>query len=361
MSIPEEIELDDIALARNTLNRLKDERQDLIKQLNSLNQPIHSSIISAFFSSSEEQNIERLKKEESELKASLQKVAGQINEFKQQMEDVDRTIIDSDHISVIEALFQSKKRELTRLKSLNEAALNDLGEEVELARSLCESLESGKSSFSRDKEVIDGSIASLQSARATIEQRIADVTKLNEQLREELRVKSGEHLGIQSIMEEYDSLNDQYQELELEYRETCLEFDSKLNDLRIIEETKANECRAIRDEQQELMRKNEDQLKALKNELQSIGSRTIKDSKLEIDINKLVEENQSLEKKLNELKDINSMLRETSNKYQEECSYLVNWLKKETKSSGDMNKILQDLIDLEKKKRDELEEIRSKK
>ena len=136
------ISSDEFLRIQNELIRLKAEKHSLQEQLKAATSTSQTFSFQSLFSGSDAQNIERLQKEENELKSSLTKLREQIDSLNEQFKGIDPNIRNVDQIAVIETLFQTKKRELLRMRTLNEKALADLNEEVEIAKSLCDSLDS---------------------------------------------------------------------------------------------------------------------------------------------------------------------------------------------------------------------------
>ena len=355
------ISSDEFLRIQNELIRLKAEKHSLLEQLKA-STTTSQTFLQSLFSGSEAQNIERLQKEENELKQSLSKLREQIDSLNEQFREIDPNIRNVDQIAVIETLFQTKKRELLRMKTLNDKALDDLNEEVEIAKSLCDSLDSGRASFAREKENIDSAIISLQASKQTIENRIKDLKELNLQLNEDLGIKSTVGDDYADLSAQIDEWQEKLQNLELEQKEINLEFDTQEKQLKIVEESKALECKAIKEEQQKQTQAVEEQLKSLKKELSTLKARNPTDETVvDIDIDSLIQENETLQSRYNELEKRNKELQRMVNTYQEECAYLANWLKTETRAHGNPEATFKQLQQLYNTKEEEFKALTAKK
>lgn len=349
------ISLEEFMRVQQELIRLKEEKHNLTEQLKSASSS-SQTFLKSLFSGNDATIIERLQKEESELKSTLAKLREQINTLNDQCRGVDQTILNVDQVAAIESLFQTKKRELIRMKSLNETALLDLEEEVELAKNLCESLESGRASFAREKENIMNSIVSLQSSKQTIESRINDLNTINSQLKEDLGLKSTVDENYAELAAQIDQWQEKLQNLELEYKEITNEYDSQEKQLRIIEESKASECNNIKDQQQKQAQECEAQLKTLKKELSTLKARGHADETVTIDIDELIAENDQLQARYNELVRQKKELSAIVNRNQTDCAYLANWIKTEGKSHLQPEMSYKQLQQLLEKKEAELKQ-----
>ena len=354
------ISSDEFLRIQNELIRLKGEKHSLQEQLKAAS-TTSQTFLQSLFSGLEAQNIEHLQKEENELKICLAKLREQIDALNEQYREIDPNIRNVDQIAVIETLFQTKKRELIRMKTLNDKALDDLKEEVDIANSLCDSLDSGRASFAREKENIDNAIISLQASKQTIENRIKDLKELNIQLNEDLGIKSSvgdDYVDLSAQIEEWQ---EKLQNLELENNEITVEFESQEKQLKIVEESKASECKAIKEEQQKQTQAVEDQLKALKKELSTLKARSPSDEAIvDIDVDSLIQENETLQHRYDELQQRNKELKGMVTTYQEDCAYLANWLKSETRAHGNPEATFRQLQQLYNTKEEEFKQLTSK-
>ena len=354
------ISSDEFLRIQNELIRLKAEKHSLQEQLKAASST-SQTFLQSLFSGSEAQNIERLQKEENELKFSLSKIREQIDSLNEQFKGTDPNIRNVDQIAVIETLFQTKKRELLRMRTLNDKALADLNEEVDIAKSLCDSLDSGRTSFTREKDNIESAILSLQASKQTIDKRIQDLKDLNVQLNEDLGIKSNVGDDYADLSAQIDEWQEKLQNLELENNEMSLEYEAQEKQLKIVEESKAMECKAIKEEQQKQTQAVEEQLKALKKELSTLKARNPTDETVvDIDVDSLIKENETLQSRYNELQKRNKELQGMVNTYQEECAYLANWLKTETRSHGNPETTFKQLQQLYNTKEEEYKALTSK-
>ena len=353
------ISSDEFLRIQNELIRLKGEKHNLQEQLKAASST-SQTFLQSLFSGSEAQNIERLQKEENELKQSMAKLREQIDSLNDEFKSIDPNIRNVDQIAVIESLFQTKKRELIRMKSLNDKALEDLKEEVDIAKSLCDSLDSGRASFAREKENIDNAIVSLQASKQTIDNRIKDLKELNEQLNKDLGIKSNVGDDYAELSAQIDEWQEKLQNLELEDKEISVEFETQEKQLRIIEESKANECASISEEQQKQTQAVEEQIKALKKELGSLKARTHTDETVNIDVDSLIKENETLQERYNELEKRNKELKGMVNTYQEDCAYLSNWLRTESRPHGNPEATFRQLQQLYNTKEQEYKALTGK-
>lgn len=344
------IKQEDFIRLQEDLLRLKTENNQLQEQLKSMPSN-NQSFLSNLFSGSEGQSaIDKLHKEEADLKASASKILEQIDNIKEHFRTVDKSILDSDQISVIEALFQTKKRELIRMKALNDTALSDLEEEAELARGLCDSLESGRASYARDKENTENSTTSLQAAKQTIESRINDLKALNQQYREDLGVKSTVDEDAVDLSEQIEVWQEKLESLELDYNEALIDFEAEEKKLSIIEESKARECEAVGRQQQEQMDAAESQLKTLKRELQSLKGCATAAETVQIDIAALEGENAALRARIAETDRRIAELTGRIVENQTESSFIADWMRREGRARGDANSVLAQILKLAEEK-----------
>ncbi|EAY19838.1 hypothetical protein TVAG_129460 [Trichomonas vaginalis G3] len=327
MSISE----DEFMRVQQELIRLKEEKHNLNEQLKSVSNT-SQTFLQSLFSGSDASMIERLQKEENELKATLAKLREQISTLNEQCRGVDQAILNVDQVAAIESLFQTKKRELLRMRSLNETALKDLEEEVELAKNLCDSLENGRASFAREKENIFNSIVSLQTSKQTIDTRIKDLQEINAQLKQDLGLKSSVDENYAELAAEIDQWQEKLQNLEKEYKEMTLHFDDREQRLRIIADSKASECDSIKKEQDKQTEDCKSQLKTLKKELSTLKSHGHVEETVTLDIDHIIAENDQLQSRYNELCKRGEELSAIVNKHQTDCAFLANWLRSEGRS-----------------------------
>jgi len=337
---------------------LKSENHMLSEQLSQVSAN-SQSFLHSIFSGSEATRIESLQKEENELKRSINTIQEQIEGLKEQCLSMDKGVSSVDQIGFIETLFQTKKRELIRMQELNSSTLKDLEEEVELARELCESLESGRVSFARDKESIESSISSLQMAKSSIFSRISDLESLNNQLRDEIKSKNEGSLNLDDLKSQIREWKSKYADLENHCTLIVGELEAKEKELKDLCKIRASECQKIELEQQNLMASFEEQLKSLKKELHSLKSHVRSEETVEIDVESILQENLDLEHKLADLETKKIGLSKIVLRNQTDCSFLAAWLKREGRSRTDHETAFKGLIQIQCEKASELESLKN--
>ncbi|OHS93515.1 hypothetical protein TRFO_11717 [Tritrichomonas foetus] len=354
----ESISIEEFQRVQNEVLRLKNENHSLAEQLKNV-QNTGPSFLSSFFSSSESTEIEKVQQEEAELKKTLANVQEKNDALREQCRDANSSESTfNDQVNALEALFMTKKRELTRMEELNASTLTDLEEEVSLARELCESLENGRASLARDKEVIENSIVSLQAAKQSIDARTRDLEQLNQQLKSDLGVKTADGTESADLASQIEEAVYKLKALEREYQRSCITFDAQEEELKRVEQEKSKECAELDEQRAQQTAKVEEQLKSLRHELQSLKSRDKADETVEIDIDSLVTENEELQRRIDELEKKRLKLAEQVNDNQVDCFFLGQWVKKEQSSHTDADVVFKELIQKQCKAREELAKLK---
>lgn len=350
------ITVTEFARVQKEVLKLKSENHALSEQLQKItNTP--QTFLQSFFSTSESNEIERLQREETELKKSLQSMQEHIDSLRDQIRETNNSDNMTTQIATLEALFKTKKRELTRMHELNATTLADLEEEVELSRGLCESLESGRASLSRDKEALDNTILSLQAARQSIDSRIHDLEQLNQQLKNDLGVKAADGNEYADLAEQIDAARKRLEQTEAEYSAMKQQYDAKESNLMETEQTKKKECDALDEINQTQAAKVEEQLKALRSELQSLKTRGKVDETVQLDVDSLVQENAALQARIDDLDKKKEELASIVTANQVDCSFLGQWLKTAQNSHTDAESVFKDLIQKECQAKEELRKL----
>jgi chromosome segregation ATPase len=287
---------------------------------------------------------ERLQHEESDLKKSVQVHQEKNNALREQLQTANVSESLGTQIATLDALFKTKKRELTRMKELNTTTLTDLEEEVELARGLCESLEGGRASLSRDKEALESTSLSLQAARQSLEGRIRDLEQVNHQLRSDLGVKESDTSESVDLAFQFREATERLAALTAEHAEQNSRSDAEEALLAEREQQRRRECEALDQRHQEQAAQIEEELRSLRKELQGLKSRSPADETVEIDVDALVQENAELRGKIGALERRAGEMSEIVNDHQVDCLFLGNWLKSEGTGHGDPEKAFQALI-----------------
>lgn len=352
------ISLEEFQRIQNEVLRLKGENHTLAEQIKTAANT-SQTFLHSLFSTSENSEIERLQREESELKKSFASISEHNEQLREQCRNANTTESINDQIAMLESLFMTKKRELVRMHELNATTLQDLEEEVELARELCDSLENGRSSLTRDKEVIENSILSLQAARQSIDSRIRDLEALNKQLRSDLGVKAADESENADLASQIAVATHKLHELQVESDEMNATFSRQERELQEILKSKQDECTKLDENQSGQNAQIEEQLKALRHELQSLKSRTRSEDTVEIDVDSLVKENEDLQIRIDDLERKKQELTSIITVNQTDCTYLTKWLKTEQQSHGDIDSVLKELIKKECEARDELARLQA--
>ena len=337
--------------------RLKNENLDLTDHLNR-SQSVGPRFLSTFFSGSESGDVDRAQQEEAELKKALASLQAKNDTLRDQLRDLVRDSSVADRVETLEQLFLTKKRELTRMMELNESTLSDLSEEIDLARELCESLENGRASLARDKEVIENSIASLQIAKQSIEARTKDLEELNRQLLRDLGEKEADGNNVAGIEEKIQVETRRLRELEKEYQRLSITFDAQEEELYRVECQKEKEVAEIDDQRNKQTEKIENQLRSLRHELQSLKTRDRNEETVQIDVDSLVRENKELQDRIDEMDRKKLALAQLVNDHQTDCAFLGKWLKKEQVAHTDPDTVFRDLIQKQCNAREELAQLK---
>ncbi|KAH0785122.1 hypothetical protein GPJ56_011068 [Histomonas meleagridis] len=351
------ISLDEFQRVQNEVLRYKTENHNLREQLKNLGTN-SQTFLQSLFSSSENAEIERLQKEETELKNSLANIEEHNKAIKDQIREANLPTSQTDQISILESLFLTKKRELTRMKELNSTTLSDLEEEVNLARELCDSLESGRSSLLRDKEVLDSSILSLQGTKQTISSRIQDLQQLNQQLRSDLGVKASNETENADVISQVSNANQRLSELEQELSTMTKSFEDEETHLSQILESKSKEWATIDEQNKAKTADIENQLKSLRLELQSLKKPTVAET-VEIDVETLMTENTALQTRAEQLEERKKELQNIVMKNQIDCSFLADWIKKEQPTKKNADTVFKELIQKELEAKEELAKLQN--
>ena len=351
------IKIEEFQRVQNEVLRYKQENHDLNEQLKSVG-ITSQTFLQSLFSSSENAEIGRLQKEESDLKKSLSSIQ-EVNESIQvQCKEFSSFENENDQIKYLENLFLTKKRELTRLKELNTTTLNDLEEEVNLAHELCDSLESGKVSLSRDKESLENSILSLKGIKQSMDARIKDLEQLNQKFKMELGGKESLLKETEDASIQTKNLNQKLSEIEKENAKMFQEFDEAEKIMKQKESEKIDELEKINKQNSVKTTEIENELKSLRQELQSLKRRDTVNETVEIDVDILIKENNELQARVNELENKKKELSDLVYQQQVDCSFLVQLLKKEHQHK-DPDTIFKDLIQKELELKDELERLKA--
>jgi chromosome segregation ATPase len=314
-------------------------------------------IFQSLFSSAEKTEIDRLEHEEADLKKSIQTLQERNDALREQCRQFNTSESLTTQIATLDSLFKTKKRELTRMHELNATTITDLEEEVELAQGLCDSLESGRSSLSRDKEALENTILSLQAARQSIDSRVRDLEQLNQQLRADLGVKAVDGSESTDISFQYEDATHKLKLLEAEFADITKRFDADEERLQQIEAAERRECETLDQQYQAQTAQVEEQLRTLRHELQSLKSRNPSDETVEIDVDSLIRENAELQVRIDNLERRRLELAETVNDNQIDCCFLGQWMKKEQNSHSDAETAFRDLIQKECDAKEELKAL----
>lgn len=350
------ITVTEFARVQKEVLKLKSENHALTEQLQKIsNTP--QTFLQSFFSTAESTEIERLQREEAELKQSLHSMQEHIDSMREQIRESNNSDNITTQIATLEALFKTKKRELMRMYELNATTLADLEEEVELSRGLCESLESGRASLARDKEALDNTILSLQAAHQSIESRIHDLEQLNQQLKADLGVKAADGNEYADLAEQIEEARKRLEATESEYSAMRQKFDAKESQLLETEQKKKKECDALDEVNQSQASKVEEQLKALRSELQSLKTRNRTEETVEIDVDSLVKENAALQARIDDLDKKKAELASVVTENQIDCSFLGQWMKTAQNSHTDADSVFKDLIQRECQAKEELRKL----
>lgn len=350
------ITVTEFARVQQEVLKLKSENHMLKEQLQKTSSA-PQTFLQSWFSSSESSEIEKLQKEEAELKKSFQAMQDHNDSLREQIKEANISDSLATQIATLEALFKTKKRELIRMHELNATTLSDLEEEVELSRGLCESLENGRASLTRDKEALENTIRSLKGAKQSIETRLKDLEELNQQLRQDLGVRAADGSEYADLAIRIEESREGLDRMEKELAEMKESFEKEETRLAEIEEKKRKQCETIDASNQGQAAKVEEQLKALRNELQSLKSRDKVEETVEIDVDSLVKENADLQARIDELEKRREVLAGMVMANQIDCVFLTAWLKREPKSHTDANSVFRDLMEQEERKKKEFAEL----
>lgn len=361
MTNPEDtgtISIEEFQRVQNDVLRLKNENHTLSEQLKNV-QTSSPSFLSSFFSSSETTEIEKVQQEEAELKKTLANVQEKNDNLKEQCRDFGNSVDLSieDQINALEALFMTKKRELTRMEELNSSTLSDLEEEVNLARELCESLENGRASIARDMENIENSIISLQAKKQAIEARTKDLEQLNQQLKTDLGIKTQDGSDSLDLISEINEASEKLSQIEKEYQKASIQYEVQEEELQRVEKQKRDEVAELDAQRQQQTQKVEEQLRSLRHELQSLKTREKTDETVEIDVDSLVRENQELQSRIEALDQKKQTLSSWVNENQIDSLFLGQWLKKEQPSHTDADSVFKELIQKHTQAKEELDRL----
>lgn len=354
----ETISIEEFQRVQNEVLRLKNENHMLSEQFKNV-QTSSPSFLSSFFSSSETTEIEKVQQEEAELKKTLANVQEKNESLKEQCRDYGNTadLTIEDQINALEALFMTKKRELTRMEELNKTTLSDIEEEANLARELCESLENGRASIARDKENFENSIISFQAKKQAIEARIKDLEQLNQQLKSDLGIKTQDGTDSLDLMTEIKEASEKLAQIEKEYQKARIQYDAQEEELQRVEKQKSEEVAELDAQRQQQTQKVEEQLKSLRHELQSLKTRDKTDETVEIDVDLLIRENQDLQSRINDLDKKKQALSKKVYDNQIDSSFLGQWLKKEQASHTDADSVFKELIQKHTKAKEEIDKL----
>lgn len=352
------IKIEEFQRVQNEVLRYKQENHDLSEQLKGVSAAT-PTFLQSLFSSSENAEIDRLQKEESDLKKSLSSILEANEAIQLQCKGFDMFESEKDQIRYLENLFLTKKRELTRMKELNAATVSDLEEEVNLAQELCDSLESGRVSLNRDKESLENSILSLKGVRQSLDARINDLKQLNQKFKLELGVKEVQSKESEGACMQTESLNHKLEELERENAKMFKEFDDDENMLRQKENEKMDKLNKINEQNNVKTNEIENALKSLRQELQALKRKETVSKTVEIDVDVLIQENNDIKSRNDELDVKKKELSELVFQQQVDCNFLVQWLKKE-RSHKDSDTIFKELIQMELNLKDELEKLQNR-
>ena len=350
------ITVTEFARVQKEVLKLKSENHMLMEQLQKMsNAP--QTFLQSWFSSSESSEIEKLQKEEAELKKSLQAMQEHNDSLREKIKDSSVSGNLEAQTATLDALFKTKKRELTRMHELNATTLADIEEEVQLSHGLCESLENGRASLSRDKEALENTILSVQAAKQSIDTRVRDLQELNQQLRQDLGVRAADGSEYADLAIRIEESRGALEKMEKELAAMKERFDAEEARLVETEQKKRMECEAIDARNQSQAAKVEEQLKALRHELQSLKARDKTEETVELDVDSLVKENSDLQARIDELEKRRVALSQMVLANQIDCVFLGNWLKREQVSHTDADSVFKDLVQKESQAKEELRQL----
>jgi SMC interacting uncharacterized protein involved in chromosome segregation len=127
--------------------------------------------------------------------------------------------------------------------------------------------------------------------------------------------------------------------------------------LKEIDSGKRQQCDSLDERYQAQAAEVEEQLKSLRQELQSLKSRNPSDETVEIDVDSLVKENAELQARIDELDRRREELGEMVTANQTDCGFLAQWLKREQGSHADPEAIFKELIQKQCAAREELKKL----
>jgi chromosome segregation ATPase len=351
-----EIKVQEFERLQQDVVRLKQENHQLREQISKLS-TVSPTFRFHFFPGTERAEIEKLQHEEAELKKSLQVHQEKNEALREQCQTANISVPIELQIANLDSLFKTRKRELTRMKELNTHALTDLEDQVTIARELCESLESGRDSLSRDKEVVESTTLSLRAARQSLEARIQELERVNQQLRADLGVKTADSSESMDLAFQLRDATDRLASLTAEYAEMNARYDAEEALLGKKEEQRRHECELLDQKHQEQAAQIEGELRSLRKELQGLKSRSPADETVEIDVDTLIQENADLRAKIQALERTAAEMATVVHDNQVDCLFLGNWLKKAPQKADDAEKVLEELTQRERSAREELRRL----